>query len=162
AWTIFRPSIIFGREDSFLNLFAKLQRLLPVIALACPNAKFQPVYVGDVARCFIHALGDDLTIAHRYGLCGPRGYTLHQLVRLTGEWTGALRPILPLGPQLSRLQAGILEHLPGKLMTRDNLASMAKDSVCDAPFPPIFVIKPTPLEAVAPTYIGPAAERSPF
>ena len=162
GWTIFRPSVIFGREDSFLNLFARLMRFLPIIALGAANAKFQPVYVGDVAHCFGYALGDDTTIGQRYSLCGPRVYTLHELVRYVGATTDAARPILTLPPALSKLQALVLEYLPGKLMTRDNLASMQIDNVCDGPFPPVFGITPTALEAVAPTYLAPASIKSPF
>ena len=161
-WTIFRPSVIFGREDSFLNLFAKLARLLPVIALGSAQAKFQPVYVDDVVQCFVHSLRDDATIGQRYPLCGPKVYTLYELVRYVGETTDAVRPVLTLGRTLSKLQAFALEHLPGKLMTRDNLESMQKDSVCDCDFPAVFGITPTALEAVAPAYLAPEAIKSPF
>ena len=102
AWTIFRPSVIFGREDSFLNLFARLERVLPVIALACAHARFQPVYVGDVAHGFMRALGDDRTHSERYALCGPEVYTLRELVAYVGEITGHRRPILPLSPALGQ------------------------------------------------------------
>ena len=70
-WTIFEPSVIFGREDSFLNLFARLARAFPVLPLSGANVKFQPVYVGDVAHCFARALTLDATIGRRYCLCGP-------------------------------------------------------------------------------------------
>jgi NADH dehydrogenase len=161
-WTVFRPSVIFGREDSFLNLFARLSRLLPIIALAAPHARFQPIYAGDVAHCFVQALDDYLTGLARFDLCGPRVYTLEQLVRYVGEVTGAVRPIIRLGPALSRLQATALEFLPGKLMSRDNLLSMQKDNVCDCPFPAVFRITPVALEAVAPQYLAPSARRSSF
>ncbi len=161
-WTIFQPSVIFGPEDSFLNLFAGLLRALPVLALGTPNARFQPVYVGDVADCMVGALADDETIGVRYPLCGPKVYTLLELVRYVGATTGAMRPVLTLGPALSRLQALALEHLPGKLMSRDNLASMQKDSVCNCEFPAVFGIEPAALEAVAPSYLAPAAGRSAF
>jgi len=161
-WTIFRPSVIFGPEDSFLNLFAQLARILPVIALASPNARFQPVYVGDVAQCIALALADDATRDQSYDLCGPDVYTLRDLVRYVGQVSGAVRPILPLGPRLSRLQATVLEMMPGQLMSRDNLASMTKDSVCDCAFPPVFGIAPTALAAVAPEYLAPAALHSRF
>lgn len=161
-WTIFQPSVIFGPGDSFLNLFARLLRTMPVLALGAPGARFQPVYVGDVVGCFVHALGDAATIGQRYPLCGPEVYTLHELVRYVGETTDAVRPIMTLGPTLSKLQAIALEHLPGKLMTRDNLRSMQLDSVCGCAFPAVFGIAPTALEAVAPSYLAPGAAKSAY
>jgi NADH dehydrogenase len=156
-WTIFRPSVIFGREDSFLNLFARLERLLPVMALAAPNTEFQPVFVGDVASAFVYALEDDRFHGQRYSLCGPAVYRLRDLVSYVGELTGCNRPLLPLGPALSRLQATTLEFLPGRLMSRDNLASMQLPSVCSGGFPGVFGIEPAALEAIAPEYITPSA-----
>lgn len=155
AWTIFRPSVIFGREDSFLNMFARLQQLLPILALACPEAEFQPVYVGDVGRAFLFALDDDRTHGERYNLCGPKVYKLRELVAYAGELTGRHRPILPLGPGLSKLQATLLELLPGKLMSRDNLASMQLPNVCAGGFPSLFGFESTALEAIAPEYLAP-------
>ncbi len=162
AWTIFRPSVIFGREDSFLNMFAKLMRHLPVIALAAPNARFQPIHVADVANCFVRALGDDETIGKRFDLCGPKVYTLKNLVEYVGEITGLRRPVIPLGPALSKWSAGILERLPGPLMTRDNLASMQKDAVCNGALPPTFDFVPAELEAIAPMYLSPSAMHSKY
>jgi NADH dehydrogenase len=162
AWTIFQPSVIFGPEDSFLNLFARFQRLLPVLALPRADARFQPVYVGDVAECIVRALSLDATVGRRYPLCGPRVYTLRELVRYCGEVAGCPRPILPLGAKLGTLQAFALEFMPGTPMSRDNLASMQQDSVCDCDFPAVFGIAPTALEAVAPGYLGADAARSPY
>ncbi len=162
AWTIFRPSVIFGREDSFLNLFARLERFLPVIALACPRARFQPVFVGDVARAFMRSLADDATHGQRYPLCGPTIYTLRELVAYVGELTGHRRPILSLGPGLSMLQARIMEWLPGPLMSRDNILSMQQDNVCGCDFPARFAFAPAALEAVAPEYLSVTAARSRF
>jgi len=161
-WTIFQPSVIFGREDDFLNRFAKLMRILPLLPLAGAAARFQPVYVGDVAECIARALRLDATFGRTYRVCGPEIYTLRDLVRYAGSLTGASRPVLGLGPSLARLQAWVLEHLPGALLTRDNLDSMAKDSVCGCEFPAIFGIAPRALEAVAPTYLGAAALKSPY
>ena len=159
-WTIFQPSVIFGREDRFLNLFAKLLRVAPLMPLARADARFQPVYVGDVAECVARALPLDETFGQKYAVCGPEVYTLRDLVRYVGGLTGATRPIVALGPKLATMQAVVLEHLPGSLMSRDNLASMAKDSVCQCEFPAVFGIAPQPLEAVAPTYLGTEALKS--
>jgi uncharacterized protein YbjT (DUF2867 family) len=159
-WTIFRPSVIFGREDRFLNLFATLLRYVPVVALANPDARFQPVYVGDVARCLVDALPRPSTYGGIYPLCGPTVYSLRQLVRYAGAVTGKPRPIVGLGPTLSTIQASVLEHLPGSLLTRDNLASMKKDSTCDGESVSAFGIVPQALENVVPSYLGPDATRS--
>ena len=159
-WTIFQPSVIFGREDQFLNLFASLERILPVMAIAAAQARFQPVFVGDVAHCIAHALDDAATIGQKYPLCGPDIYTLRELVAFVGTLTEHERPIVALPPALGRLQARFLELLPGTPMSRDNLASMQQDSVCGCTFPAVFGIVPASLATVAPTYLGPAAIRS--
>ena len=159
-WTIFQPSVIFGREDRFLNLFAKLMRIFPLMPLGRADARFQPVYVGDVAECVVRTLPFDPTFGQRYALCGPEVYTLRDLVRYVGGLIGASRPVVALGPRLATLQAAVLEHLPGSLMSRDNLASMTQDSVCRSDFPGVFGIAPQRLEAVVPTYLGAAALRS--
>lgn len=159
-WTIVQPSVIFGREDAFLNLFAKLLKVAPVMALARADARFQPVFVGDVAECVVRALSLPATIGQRYPLCGPKVYTLAELVRWVGEQTGAPRPIVPLPRTLGALQAFVLERLPGTLMSRDNLASMERDSVCDCAFPAVFGFEPHALETVAPAWLGPEAVRS--
>jgi NADH dehydrogenase len=162
-WTIFQPSVIFGREDNFLNLFARLLQLpVPVIPLASAATRFAPVYVGDVAQCFVHALTDDATVNQRYPLCGPKTYTLSELVQYVGEVTGNRRAIFALPAALGRMQAATLERLPGRLMSRDNLRSMEKDSVCDGPFPEVFGFSPMALEAIAPTYLSPESIRSRF
>ena len=158
--TIFRPSVMFGREDRFLNLFARLARRLPVIVLASPKAKFQPVYVDDVARAIAASLSYSRTFGQSYDLCGPRVYTLRELVDCVQRCVGVHRPIIGLGASLSYLQAAVLEHLPGRLMTRDNALSMQVDNICDGPFPEVFGFAPTPLEAVAPVYIGNATPRA--
>lgn len=162
AWTIFRPSVVFGRGDTFLSLFAKLVRAFPVIPLACAHARFQPVFVGDVAECIAQAVVDDETIGRRYALCGPRVYTLEELVRYVAETSGHPRSVVPLGPGLANLQARVMEWLPGPLLTRDNLASMQHDNVCEGAFPAEFGIAPAPVEAIAPEYLAPVALRSRF
>lgn len=156
-WTILRPSVIFGPGDRFLNLFVRIARLAPVIALAGARARFQPVYVGDVVRAFARALANPSTVGRRYDLCGPTVYTLAELVRWSTRVAGVERPVVGLPGPLGTLQAAVLEHLPGKLMSRDNLASMTRDNVCGCPFPADLGFAPTPLEAVAPGWLAPEA-----
>ncbi len=158
--TIFRPSVIFGHGDSFINLFAKLIKILPVIALACPNARFQPIHVDDVARAFADSLDQASTFGQAYNLCGPKIYTLRELITLIAALLGKRRPIIGLGPRLSYLQAWLMEWLPVKLLTRDNYLSMQVDSVCDCEFP--FDFKPSSLESVVPEYLAGASRRGKY
>lgn len=160
ASTIFRPSVVFGPEDQFLNTFAALQRWLPVLFLACPDAQFQPVYVQDVARAFVTALARSESVDKAYDLVGPTVYTLRELVEYAGRISGHPRPIVGLGERMSYLQARMMELLPVKLMSRDNVRSMRVANVADAKLP--FGIEPTPLEAVAPVYLKGAYPRSRF
>jgi NADH dehydrogenase len=155
--TVFRPSIVFGPEDRFLNQFAALLRFLPGMALPCPGAKFQPVYVGDVARALLAALDEPQTRGKVYELCGPRTYTLKQLVEYACAVTGRRRLIVGLSERLSYLQARLMEWTPGPLMTRDNYFSMQVPSVCSGAFP--FGIQPQPLEATAPAWLAPSGPR---
>ena len=155
--TVFRPSIVFGPEDRFLNSFAALLKLLPGMAVPCPDARFQPVYVGDVARAMVAALDEPQTRGKVYELCGPQAYTMKQLVEYVCAATGRRRIIVGLSDRLSYFQARLMEWTPGPLMTRDNYYSMQVPSVCTGSFP--FGIQPQPLEAVAPAYLAPSGSR---
>ncbi|WP_300454974.1 complex I NDUFA9 subunit family protein [Accumulibacter sp.] len=153
--TVFRPSVIFGPDDAFLNLFAKLIKLSPVLPLGGGQARFQPVFVGDVAGVFADSLTDRTTIGQTYELCGPRIYTLRELVDYTAHLVGKQRRIIDLGTGgWAYLQAGLMWLLPNPPLSPDNLRSMEVDSVSDGSHDyPGW--RPTPLEAVAPTYLSP-------
>lgn len=155
--TVFRPSVIFGPEDRFLNMFAELARLFPVLPIASPEARFQPVYVGDVAQAISHALGELDTFGRVYELCGPRQYTLRELVEFASRQSGHERAVIGLPDRLAYLQAFVMEKLPGKLITRDNLRSMQVPNVCAGGFP--FGIQPQALEAAAPAYLSQTGPR---
>jgi len=152
--TAFRPSVVFGPEDRFLNQFALLARFAPVLAIPCPQARFQPVYVGDVARAVVRAIDDPDTFGKAYELCGPRQYSLKELVEAVCRITGRERAVIGLSDRLSRLQAAVMEKLPGRLMTRDNYRSMQVPNVCSGVFP--FGIQPLALEGVAPAWLAPS------
>jgi NADH dehydrogenase len=162
AWTIFRPSVVFGPDDQFLNRFATMARFLPVIFLPRAEAKFQPVWVCDVAHAFATALDTDATIGRRYDLVGPRVYTLRELVRYVASLIGKRRIVIGVPDAIGALQAAVLEHLPGKMLTRDNLASMRVDNVGDATDRELFGGPPRSLESVAPKYLSPAATHDRF
>ncbi|MFZ5589496.1 MAG: complex I NDUFA9 subunit family protein [Pseudomonadota bacterium] len=154
--TSFRPSVIFGPGDSFFNRFAQLLKRIPLLfPLACPRARFAPVYVEDVAEAFTRALANPATFGARYDLCGPRVYTLQELVEYSARVLGIRRKIIGLSDNLSHLQARIFEWLPGKPFSLDNYHSLQRDSVCRGAFPEVFEIKPQPLESVVPAYLVP-------
>lgn len=151
--TIFKPSVIFGRGDKFINLFASLIKWLPVILLAKPHAKFQPIWVEDVATCFVQSLDNRATYGKTYELAGPKVYTFKELVLAIMATLKIKRPIIGLNDTLSNVQAFMMELLPVKLMSRDNVRSMEVDSVSNVPFPAEFGITPTALETVIPQYL---------
>ncbi|MGB7816195.1 MAG: complex I NDUFA9 subunit family protein [Methylotenera sp.] len=151
--TIFRPSVIFGRGDHFLNLFATLAKFLPIIFLAKADAKFQPIWVEDVAQCFVNALENTATYGKSYELGGPSIYTLRELLQKVMAILGKQRPIIGLNNAFSYAQALMMELLPVKLMSRDNVRSMQVDSVCNAPISAELGITPTSLDVVVPEYL---------
>ncbi|ABE50527.1 complex I NDUFA9 subunit family protein [Methylobacillus flagellatus] len=160
--TVFRPSVIFGRGDHFLSMLANVVNMMPVVAVAKPNAKFQPIWVEDVAYVFLTALENVSTYGRSIDLGGPQVYTLKQLIELTALLLGKKRRIVSLNDKLSYYQAYALELMPFKLMTRDNLLSMEVDSVCDGPISEFFGHSLASLEAIAPEYIAGETPRSAY
>jgi NADH dehydrogenase len=149
AVTSFRPSVIFGPDDSFLNRFAALLRIPGPMPLACPDAKMSPVYIDDVAAAFASALQNPATFGEHYELCGPKTYTLEQLVRFVAHHKGRNKLIIRLPDWASRLQASLLQYLPGKPFTPDNYLSLRTPSVCRKDGLAALGVTPTSLENAA-------------
>lgn len=141
--TILRPSVIFGAGDRFLNLFARLQKVFPVMPLAGAHARFQPVWVEDVATAVVRSLARERSPAGTplvLELCGPQVFTLQQLVELSAQLSGVNeglgRLVISLPDWLGRLQAALMQLTPGEpLMSGDNLDSMKKDNVASGTLP---------------------------
>ena len=161
AWTILRPSVIFGRDDSFLNLFAKLAGVFPVLPLGGAGARFQPVYVEDVAEVVWHCLTDASASAQTFELAGPSVYTLRQLVEYVSALVGHPRPVIALPEGLAMLQARLMELAPQPLMSRDNVRSMRADNVASGDALP-FGMTPTAIESVVPAWLGSSAQRAKY
>lgn len=162
AVTVFRPSLIFGRGDGIFGRFAQLLKLTPILPLACPTSRFAPVFVGDVTEAFMRAMDDPDSVGKGYDLCGPRQYSLRQLVEYTAELMGKKTVIWGLNPTLSNWQANVLEYLPGKPFSRDNYRSLQNDSVPQTNYQFPFGIEPASVESIVPTFFGPHNARSRF
>ncbi|MEO8249404.1 MAG: complex I NDUFA9 subunit family protein [Burkholderiales bacterium] len=156
--TILRPSVMFGREDNFLNLFAKLNQRFPLIPLARAEARFQPVWVQDVAEAILRCVARADTIGKIYELCGPRVYTLRELVELSGKLSGHPSRVVAVSEKIGRMQASLFELIPGDpMMSRDNLDSMKTDNVASGHRPGLaeLGIAAAELEAAVRGYFGP-------
>lgn len=154
-WTIFQPSVIFGPGDSFTNRFADLLRSVPLFfPLARPNARFAPVYIGDVSEAFRRCLGNPKTHGQTFQLCGPQVYSLRELVSFVARQIGVNRKIIGLPDNLARGQARVMEMLPGKPFSMDNYHSLTLNSICDKNGLARLGITPRSLDVIAPTYLG--------
>ena len=155
--TVLRPSVIFGEHDRFLNLFASLQAVFPVMPLGGAQARFQPVWVQDVATAIVTCLASPQTIGQTFECAGPGVFSLRQIVECAGRWSGHPRPVIGLPDALARAQALMMECLPGEpLMSRDNLDSMRAPNVASGTLPGLAALGITPasLESVAPGYLA--------
>jgi NADH dehydrogenase len=155
--TVLRPSVIFGEHDRFMNLFACLQRQMPLMPLADSEARLQPVWVEDVARAIVHSLDAPETIGQTLECAGPQVMSLGDIVRCAGVWSGHPRPVLPLPHWAGYIQAGLLECLPGEpLMSRDNVASLTVANVATGQCPGLIQwgIIPTAMNSVMPGVLG--------
>jgi NADH dehydrogenase len=163
AVTSFQPSVVFGPNDSFFNRFAGLLRISPpLFPLACANSKFAPVFVGDVVEAMVRSLDDERCIGKRLKLCGPRIYTLQQLVQYTAGLIGKNTIVVGIPDFAARLQGYLLGLLPGKPFTIDNYYSLQKSSVCGESALAGLGIVPRSIEAVVPTYLGDRGSRAQY
>lgn len=160
--TILRPSVIFGADDKFLNMFASLQKVFPVMPLAGSATRFQPVWVEDVAQAVVNSVSTHvLDVPAITEACGPDVFSLKELVQLAARYAGinhgAGRPVLALPMALGRIQAAAMRLLPGEpMLSRDNLDSMQVDNVASGNLPGLAALEitPTSLAAIAPLYLG--------
>lgn len=132
AWTILRPSVVFGREDKFLNTFASLAKIAPLIPLAGADARFQPVSVGDVAKAIFACVEDQGkdTLHNTYDLVGTEIFTLKELVQLSARAVGKNPVVFGIPDFAAKAQAFLMELAPGEpLMSRDNVDSMKIDNI---------------------------------
>lgn len=154
-WTIFQPSVIFGPGDGLFARFAGLLKIAPVLPLARAGAKFAPVHVGDVAEAFVRALTRPASIGQTYELYGPDVLTLKQIVQYTAQCMGLRRAVLALPDALGRIQAALMDFMPGKPFSTDNFLSLQVDSVGGIDGLHRLGIEATPISAVIPALLGP-------
>ncbi len=151
--TIFQPSVIFGRGDSFFNRFATMLQLSWMMPLACPKSRLQPVYAVDVAAVMAAALDDPMTWGKSYELGGPKSYTLKQLVEWTANTMGLKRWIIGLPKPVSAAMGGVMGLVPGKPFSMDNYRSLQTDNTTEKNGFAYFGITPRSIDTVVPDYL---------
>lgn len=169
AAAILRPSVVFGPEDQFFNRFGAMAAMLPFLPVISGESRFQPVYVGDVADAVMAALTRPEAAGARYELGGPRVLSFREILEYILKETRRRRRLISISPGLAQVQARILERLPGRLLTTDQLALLARDNLASPDLPGLAAlgVMPTPFEMVVPAYLarfrpgGGRRERSP-
>jgi len=160
-WTIFQPSVIFGSGDAFINRFAGLLRVIPLwLPLARPDARLSPVWIGDVVAAMLKCLDDDATAGQTYQLCGPDILTLREIVCFVRDELRLRRAIVGLPDTISRLQAAVMDFVPGKPFSTDNYLSLTRDSVCSVDGFGRLGMRPHAMQAIVPGYLGLEGGRS--
>jgi NADH dehydrogenase len=159
--TILQPSVVFGANDKFLNLFAQLQQIAPVVPLAGASTRFQAVWVEDVAAAVAHCVMNASTAGHTYQICGPDIWTLKELVQKSGQWAGVRggkgRWVFGIPHALASVQAFLMELAPGQpVMSRDNLRSMQVDNIASGKALGLkdLNIQASSVDSIAPGYLG--------
>jgi len=152
--SIFQPSVIFGRGDEFFNKFAAMLSLMPVLPLACPKARLQPVFAGDVAAVMVASLEDPMTWGKSYELAGPQSFTLKELVQWTAKTRGQRRLIIGLPGPLSATMAMVMNLVPGAPMSWDNYQSLRTDNISSQNDFSYFHIEPRAIDLIVPDYLN--------
>tara|TARA_B100000902_G_scaffold238833_1_gene226173 strand:+ start:2620 stop:3507 length:888 start_codon:yes stop_codon:yes gene_type:complete len=127
-WTILRPSIVFGAQDKFINLFKIMIRFLPVIILVSPKAEFQPIYINDLVDIIIKSINDKKTFKKVFNLGGPKKLTFLEIIKLISFCDKKRNIVIGLNKTMSYLFVRLLQLLPIKIITTDNLKSMETSS----------------------------------
>jgi NADH dehydrogenase len=153
-WTLFEPSVVFGPGDGLFARFGALLKRLPVLPLACADAKFAPVYVGDVVEAMARSLHERAAIGETYELYGPEVFSLREIVQMSARQLGLQRVILPLPSLLGCMQALACDFVPGKPFSSDNWRSLQTDSVGGIDGLHRLGIAPTRVSAVLPEILG--------
>jgi len=151
--TIFQPSVIFGRGDNFFNQFAGMLKLAPLLPLACPKARLQPVFAEDIATVMTASLEDPMTWGKSYELAGPRSYSLKELVQWTARTQGQRRLIIGLPGPLSAMMAMVMNIVPGGPLSWDNYQSLKTDSISTRNDLAYFHLDPKSIDLVVPDYL---------
>lgn len=151
--TIIRPSVIFGQGDAFFNRFASLLKMTPFMPLACPDARMQPVWAGDVATVIVASLADPLTVGQTLVTVGPHEYSLQELVEFTADAAGLKRRVVGLPDWLSRFQARVMDFVPGKPFSSDNYRSLQTPNTSEENCLWRFGIQPRSIESLVPDYL---------
>lgn len=156
---ILRPSVVFGPEDHFFNMFASMARISPCLPLiGGGQAKFQPVYVGDIAKAVYNILADTMPEKYYgqiYELGGPRVYTLREIMETVREMTHRNVALAPIPVPVAKLMGFFAGILPGKPLTVDKVRTLARDNVIEAGTPGFrnLGVEPTGIEAILPSYL---------
>jgi uncharacterized protein YbjT (DUF2867 family) len=154
--TVLRPSVLFGPDDHFFNRFAAMAQILPVMPVICGATKFQPVYVEDVADAVLAAITLPKAAGRIYELGGPAQWTMRQVLTYILAQTHRPARLFDVPMGLARFQAGIMEHLPGKPFTRDQLLLLGRDNTVSASAEGLaeLGVQATPIEMVVPAYLA--------
>jgi uncharacterized protein YbjT (DUF2867 family) len=154
--TILRPSVVFGPEDGFFNMFGAMARLSPIMPVFSGATRMQPVYVGDVADAVRALTLPDAPFGGLYELGGPRVWSFRELLAWMMTQMRRNRPLIAVPDGIARIQARLLELVPGKPLTRDQLAMLSRDNVVAPGAADLATlgIVPTPVELVVPAYLA--------